>query len=147
MIFNLKENADHYLGISRNMDTALNWLKKADLLHLPDGRTGIDGDAVFVNVMNAVTKDKQEARFEFHRKYYDIQILISGKEDILFGSDAGRITVPYKEDIGFCDCPETAAAHLSAGCFVICEPLEPHAPCITPEKPDPIRKAVIKVLK
>lgn len=146
MIFDLKANAERYLGISSNMDTALNWLKRTDLAALPDGRTEIDGDNVFVNVMEAVTKPQQDCRFEFHRDYYDIQVLIRGREDIAFGTDCSRVTTAYQTDIGFCDCPAAVESHLTENCFVICEPQEPHAPCMAAAgSPSPIRKAVIKV--
>jgi len=144
MIFDRKENAGRYLGLSANMDKAMKWLESADLAKLSEGRTEIDGDNVFVNVMNSETKT--EPAFEFHHIYFDVQILIDGAEDIWFGTSIEDVTKPYTPDIGFCSCDSLVETHLAPGSFVICWPEEPHAPLMarggTSEQ---IRKAVIKV--
>lgn len=147
MVFDKIENAERYLGISRNLDRALHYMAETDLSLLEDGKHVIDEDRIFINVMQAVTNpDKNE--YEFHEKYYDIQIDLSGAEDIWFSTEYQEITKPYQEDadigMGTCDCE--AVCHLSPGRFVICEPKEPHLPGVAVgTEGKQIRKAVIKV--
>lgn len=149
MIYDKIGNAQRYMGISRNLDQALRYMMETDLSLLEDGRHEIDGDAVFVNVMHADTKaDKTE--YEFHENYYDIQIDLSGKEDILFSQELHETTKPYCKDgdigMGLCRC-ETVC-HLAPGMFAVCVPLEPHMPGVAAEwQEERIRKAVIKVRK
>lgn len=146
MIFDRIEHAGRYLGISKNLDAALLWLMQTELGALQNGTYSIDGEKVFVNVMDAQTNPSREREYEFHRNYYDIQIDICGSEDVLFGTEYEEVTKPWQEDIGFGICRCAVTAHLMPGRFVICEPEEPHLPGTAPGGiAQKIRKAVIKV--
>ncbi|MDE6204399.1 MAG: YhcH/YjgK/YiaL family protein, partial [Lachnospiraceae bacterium] len=147
MIFDKIENWQRYLGISGNMDKALAYMAGTDLSSLEDGRHEIDGNNVFVNVMQAAT-DPGKKEYEFHEEYYDIQIDLAGCEDIWFSTEFQEITRPYGEDgdIGMGTCKCEAVCHLSPGRFAVCEPREPHLPGVAPGSAgEKIRKAVIKV--
>lgn len=147
MIYGKIENIGRYLGINENLDKAICYMEHTDLSLLEDGKHVIDGEKVFVNVMQAVTSpDRQE--YEFHEEYYDIQIDLTGKEDIWFSTEYQEITLPYQKerDIGMGICKCEAVCHLAPGRFVICEPQEPHLPGIAAgTEGEQIRKAVIKV--
>ena len=69
-----------YRGMQPYLDTAIDFLLKTDLSTLPDGKTVIDGDHVFVNVMEADLREAEGATFEYHKKYADLQINITGGE-------------------------------------------------------------------
>lgn len=147
MIFDKIDNAGRYFGISRNLDTALRYIMDTDLAALEDGKHIVDGEDVFVNVMHAFTKaDKDE--YEFHEKYYDIQIDLEGAEDIRFSTSYQEITKPYREekDLGMGHARCEAVCHMEPGRFVICEPTEPHLPGAAVDGQErQIRKAVVKV--
>lgn len=85
MIYDMLTNVEKYRGISKNLDTAIDFLVKTDLSALPLGRTEINGDNVFANVMEAQAKPVEELNFEIHKKYMDIQIDIEGTEVICIG--------------------------------------------------------------
>ncbi|MDE7444862.1 MAG: YhcH/YjgK/YiaL family protein [Lachnospiraceae bacterium] len=147
MIYDKIENIGRYLGISRNLDQALLYMKNTDLSLLENGKHIIDEDKIFINVMQAMT-DPDKKEYEFHEKYYDIQIDLVGTEDILFSTGYEEITRPYQEegDIGMGICRCETRCHLSPGRFVICEPGEPHLPGVASgTEGEQIRKAVIKV--
>lgn len=149
MIFDKIENWERYMGISKNLDKALTYMAETDLASLKDGRHEIDSDNVFINVMQADT-DPDKKEYEFHKKYYDIQINLAGREDIWFSTAYEEITRPYGEDgdIGMGICGGEALCHLTPGRFVVCEPEEPHCPGVAPGTGgEHIRKAVIKVRK
>lgn len=148
MIFDKIENAGRYIGLNPNLDTALRFLADTDLAALPEGRTEIDGDKVFVNVMGAQTDPDKGRDYEFHEKYYDIQTDLTGSETVRFGSEYRSVTREYNSewDIGMGQCDCEAECRLSPGRFVICEPKEPHQPGgSTDGEPMQIRKAVVKV--
>lgn len=148
MIFDKIENAKRYLGMNPNLDTALKYLSGTDLGGLPEGKTVIDGDRVFINVMQAVTNPDAEREYEFHEEYYDIQIDLVGMEEVRFGTEYWEITQEYdrQRDIGFGHCICEGSCRLSPGRFTICEPGEPHQPGgAVNEVAAEIRKAVVKV--
>lgn len=55
-----------YKGLHPNLDTAIDWLNSHTLDALENGRTIIDGENVFVNVMDADLRDAEGAAFEYH---------------------------------------------------------------------------------
>ena len=44
MIYDKTENAQRYMGISRNLDRALRYMTETDLAQMEDGRIHIDPD-------------------------------------------------------------------------------------------------------
>lgn len=90
-----------YTGISKNIDTAINYIKTHDLLALPKGKTIVDGDNVYINRDTYVAKPMEECFFENHEKYMDLQIVLKGKE--IFGythisNPTLKVTTPYNPD-------------------------------------------------
>ena len=61
-----------YKGLHPNLDKAIDWLNSHTLDALENGKTIIDGENVFVNVMDADLRDADGAAFEYHRRYADI---------------------------------------------------------------------------
>lgn len=82
MIYDLLVNIGNYRGMNRNLDKAIDYLMTADITALPMGRTEIDGDRVFLQVMEARTRELRDDSYELHRDYMDIQIDIEGCEVI-----------------------------------------------------------------
>ena len=108
-----------YKGLHPNLDTAIDWLNSHTLDALENGKTIIDGDKVFVNVMDA---DLREAE---------------GKDEGAFDEAA---------DCGFKSGAEHVGGVLGGGRFAIFFPGELHKPsCKTPGC-DHVRKAVVKIL-
>ena len=84
MICDALEHLNRYRGLHRNLDTAIDYLTAYhvahDLYDLPLGRTEVDGENVFINVMEADLKPGEGANPEYHRRYADLQIDITGGE-------------------------------------------------------------------
>ncbi len=80
MIFDNKANLDCYRSLSRNFATAVDYLKTADLKALEPGKIEIDGKEVYANVLSYETIAWEDARFEAHEHYADIQYMIEGSE-------------------------------------------------------------------
>ena len=57
---------------------AMEFIRTTDLNALENGRHEIDGDNLFVNIVDSVMKTPQQARLEVHDKYIDIQVPLSG---------------------------------------------------------------------
>ena len=136
-----------YKGLHPNLDTAIDWLNSHTLDALENGRTIIDGEKVFVNVMDADLRDGEGAAFEYHRRYADLQIDLSGGEHWGWASEGRPEGVFSTEsDVGFASGPEHAGGELGEGRFVIFFPGELHKPSCKSEGCDHVRKAVVKIL-
>ena len=77
-----------YKGLHPNLDKAIDWLNSHTLDALENGKTIIDGENVFVNVMDADLRDADGAAFEYHRRYADLQIDLTGSEHLGWAGDA-----------------------------------------------------------
>ena len=80
MIADSLKNIGLYKGLSKNLDTAIDYLNKTDLLALADGKHIIDGDKVYIMVQSP--EFKPENGWEAHRRYIDIQIALKDGETI-----------------------------------------------------------------
>jgi YhcH/YjgK/YiaL family protein len=125
------------------------YLARTDLAALPLGRTDIDGDDVFVLVSEGETRPPEQVRFEAHRRYIDIQLVVRGQEAIGVVPAAALVTAePYDgtKDIEFFATPrESATLALHAGDFAVFAPGDAHRPSLHLDGPHVSRKAVVKV--
>ena len=80
MIIGKLSDLYRYKGISKNIDTAIDYVLNNDLLALPKGKTIIDGENVYLNRDTYVAKDLKDCFFENHENYIDLQIVMKGKE-------------------------------------------------------------------
>ena len=148
MIFDKLENAPWYSGMGRNLKKGLEFLETADLANLPLGRIDIDGDLIFALVQEYNTVPKEEKTWEGHRKYIDIQYVVSGEEII------GYVNTPeltadgeYSEENDFIALKgEGNFIKFKAGSFGVFGPEDAHMPGVTSEKVSAVRKIVVKVL-
>lgn len=116
---------------------------------LPDGRYAIDGDAIYAVVATYTTKPASEGKFEAHRKYIDVQMLLEGCEfiDVSLNQHL-EITEAYSEekDITFYTAPlHATSVLLEPGQFAVFYPHDIHRPCRQTKEPCKVRKMVVKV--
>lgn len=146
MITDTLEHLPRYRGFHRNLDIAIRWLMAHDVNLLPNGRHEVAGEAVFLNVMDADLRDAEGAAFEYHRRYADLQIDLTGSEQ--WGWTAADPRDPAFDeaaDVGFVTGTEEASGRLGGGRFALFLPGELHKPsCRTPDCTR-VRKAVFKI--
>lgn len=128
------------------------FLKKMFSEALPDGRYYLE-NGIYVNVESYITQKKEERKFESHKRYVDIQFILSGEENILV-APVQRLSVceeySVSNDITFYNaysCKEGEIVHLTVGQALLLKPEDGHMPCIRVEEDTPtkVRKAVIKI--
>ena len=106
MIFDDLINIKLYKGIHPNLDQAIDFLYEHRKDSFELGRYDIDGDKVFLVVQeNTLNKDEND-RFEHHRRYADLHLLVEGHEFSSYGSRILDEAIPFDEasDIGFVHC-------------------------------------------
>ena len=113
-----------------------------------NGRHEVAGDDAYIMVSGYETNPiNADRRFESHRDYIDIQILLSGKEIIGFAKrDDLTVTDEYRPDYELFGMVEDFdRVILEKGKFAIIYPNEPHAPGLALNAPEKVKKVVIKV--
>lgn len=108
------------------------------------------GKGIFVNIEEYSTFERSECRFEVHKKYVDVQYIISGCEKIVvqnFANCYGNEQWDYDKDIVFIDdngCGDEII--VGEGEYITLFPQDAHMPCIkTGNSSEKIRKAVFKI--
>ena len=147
MICDTLDQLHLYKGFHKNLDTAIEFLAAHPLDTLPLGRTEVDGDEVFINVMDADLKPHTGSHAEYHRLYADLQIDLTGSEHLGWASE-GKDEGAFDEaaDCGFKSGAEHVGGVLGGGRFAIFFPGELHKPSCKSEGCDHVRKAVVKIL-
>jgi uncharacterized protein, YhcH/YjgK/YiaL family len=113
------------------------------------GRYELQGDNIFMNIMEFMTQSPAEKKAELHEQYIDIQLLLVGTERILFGlpGTAHQCEAFHHED-DYQLCSEIVneqSITLIPGMFAVFMPGEPHKPGCMVAAPEEIKKVVVKV--
>ena len=145
----IKDNimrAETYYGISENLKQGFEWIKNNDLKNMADGRYEIS-DRIYANVQSYLTKD--DAPYEGHRDYIDIQYMIDGEElsGVADFSNCETAEAYNKEkDIEFLKCnSEERFYKLSKDEFFVFFPHDAHKPAIKVNENKNVKKVIVKV--
>ena len=148
MIFDNLDNCEAYYGL-KNLKQGFEFLKNTDLKNLKDGQYKIDGDRIFANVQSLTTKPKEDKKWEVHRKYIDIQYVINGCECMGFGllENFSTVIEPYnsEKDVEFMDGKGFSFVNVKEGNFTVFYPNDVHAPMLAVDKPENIKKVIVKI--
>lgn len=106
-------------------------------------------NGAYVSVQEYTTKARSEAKYEAHKKFIDIQMILSGKE-LIAVSPIEKMTISdeYNEEKDFMlfhhndECTDYV---LEAGDFLILYPQDVHMPGVCVNEKSPVRKIVVKV--
>lgn len=112
MILDHLENWERYVALNDGLVKAFSFLQRTDLAELPDGRVDIDGDNVYAVVLHCEGLGRDRATLEGHRKYIDVQFVISGTDEMgwkpaVFCTNDGQGFDEANDLEFYCDEPET----------------------------------------
>jgi len=135
-----------YCPISNAIKKSLEFLYKGDFREMKPGRYDLE-DGIYYMIQELLSRPEEEALFEAHRKYIDIQYVISGNE--LHGYaplSKLKIQDAYNEekDVAFYNGTGSVFS-LPPGSFVIYFPNDAHKPDLVIEKPSMVKKIVVKM--
>lgn len=128
-------------------DKAFAFLGDSKLATMTPGKHPIDGDNVYATISASVPKKLEDVKWESHRKYIDLQYVISGKVKIGMASvSKAVVTKPYDES-------HDVANYNVEGKYLIATPKEfflffpqdAHRPDIKVDGADSLKKLVIKI--
>lgn len=151
MIYDTLDNIGQYTALLPQIAKAVDFLKRTDLADMPDGRVDIDGDNVYANIQSYATKSIDMRGFEAHRKYADIQFVISGDGElcgVAVPTEDQTVVLPYDEakDVLFCAPASCDWFKLTPGYFAIFLPQDAHEPGRQYGEVANVKKCVVKVL-
>lgn len=140
--------AEEYHARKLWWDKAFAYLQNTDLLDtLSPGDHLIEGQDVFARVTEGPLKELDSSRWEVHKNYHDIHMVIKGREKIGIGSLAGATLVaPYNSvrDLAFYTGTGTYYT-AEPGTYFIAFPNEIHRPGLEVDGKGTEKKVVIKV--
>lgn len=64
MLYDRLDNLEQYTGLFENLDTCIEWIMENGLDDLPMGRTEIQGEDIYVNVMECPATEDSAVDFE-----------------------------------------------------------------------------------
>lgn len=148
MVIDNLSNSALYYGLNPKIEKALKYLRENDLRNKEPGTYYIDGNKMYISVAQYKTKSSEEALWEAHRKYTDIQYVIKGSEKMGYTSIKNiKITNEYDEDKDILFGEATGDfVTVPEGSFTIFMPHDAHMPCISIDKREYVKKVVVKIL-
>ncbi len=146
---NRRALAEAYFENPERWNQAFEFLKTHDLQNLELKRYDIDGDNLFATVSEYTTQSEDEKHYEAHRKYVDIQYVISGREEIGVSplADTTQTFQNYDpaKDIGFYAVNPVKNYEATPRNFFIFFPSDAHRPGLDPGEKTQVKKLVIKL--
>lgn len=150
MIFSKLNAKDNYMAYPAAIQKALNFLRTTDIMALELGRHDIDGDMMFVNVMNMTTHGYEGSHPEVHQKYIDLMYWPEGGERIgvapYLGTEVVYEAHPENDISLLEDVTNESILVATEGCFGIFFPWDAHRPALyLNDGSVTSRKVVIKI--
>lgn len=152
MIVDDVSNLSRYASAIPRLEVVARFLAGLDLAALKPGRHDIAGDDAYMNVMEYATVPESERKWESHRKYIDVQIVLRGSESIGYCpasslGDDGAYSAEHDAVIYGGDCEPCTRLFVPERGFCAFFPGEAHRPgCDSGHADTSVLKAVVKIM-
>lgn len=136
------------LLLHENIAVALRWLQREKTAQMQPGKYEIRGQSLYAIVDEYTTRSRQACRLETHRRYIDVQYVVSGRE--LMGYAPAASLKPdglyeHERDVQF-HCGRADFLLLRQGMFAVMLPEDAHMPGVAVDgQPAAVKKIVVKV--
>lgn len=148
MIFGNLEFANRYNFLNEKLQRCFAYAKENDLKSFENGVYHIDGDDIFVNIVEYTTTTPENRFWETHRTYIDIHVMLTGTEEIHLNFLQNMTEKqPYaeKEDMLLLEGTKNSSVRLTENDFVICFPEDAHCTGVQVDEPVKLKKAIFKI--
>ncbi|HBO38777.1 MAG TPA: YhcH/YjgK/YiaL family protein [Pasteurellaceae bacterium] len=142
---------DFKRGLPKVIAEICDYLNTLELETLTVGRHDITSD-IFMNVMETETDASENKKAELHHRYLDVQVLISGQEDMEYGVADPDLSLyeEYNEQDDYqltgSDIMHKNRLSMRPKMFVVFLPYEPHKPCLNVNgQVVKLKKLVVKI--
>lgn len=147
MIFGNIKNLQEYNYLEENIKKCFEYAQNNDLLTYEKGCHKIDGDNLFVNIVEYETTDKEDRFWEAHRNYLDLHFMLSGVEqiDLNFIENMEQKEFIEKDDFLPLEGEKNSHVVLKKDDFLICYPHDGHRTAVKVNESCKIKKAIFKI--
>lgn len=148
MVIDHISRAAIYYPLHPGIEMALRYIQTTDFSKLENGKYEIAGEQVFAIVQSYDTKDPSTEKLEAHKKYIDVQYVVSAQEKmghaLLKAQVPSREYQPDDDFMLFYEAPDFFSL-VTEGMFTIFYPSDLHMPCILHQQSTLVKKVVVKV--
>ena len=146
MIIDKLINSEKYECLHKNFKEVFDYIKSHNLLTMECGKYELKNNEVFFNLQEYETKPTQ--KLEAHKKYIDIQVLVSGKEYMGYTNiNNTSILEEYdvEKDVMFLD-GDVDKLIADNTMFLIFYPEDAHMPALSAGENKTVKKVIFKIL-
>lgn len=152
MIFGNLEFAHRYNFLNEKLQKCFAYIKENDLRTFENGIYHIEGEDLFVNIVEYTTTTIENRFFETHKKYIDLHLMLTGSEEIYLNFLQNMtIKEEYSEEKemllleGNSTSSGNSYVRLTDNDFLICYPEDAHCTGVQAGSPQTIKKAIFKI--
>lgn len=148
MIFGNIKDLDSYSFLSSQIKKCFDYAASHELLSFEKGSHEIEGDRLFVNIVEYETTTPENRFWEAHRNYLDLHLMLRGPEQIDVNFIDNMVQKEFVEKDDFLPLEGDPNSHvvLSEGDFLICYPADGHRTAVAVDEPTVIKKAIFKII-
>lgn len=135
--------------LTEDIKRCFEYAKENNLIEFEKGSHEIDGENLFVNIVEYNTTVKEERFWEAHKKYLDVHLMLDGEEKIALNFIDNLKQNEYQEEGDFLPLDGEAVNSevvLRKGDFLVCYPEDAHMTALKVEEESSIKKAIFKVI-
>lgn len=147
MIFGNIHNLKEFPFLEEKVKVCFEYAKNHNLVSYEEGSHEIDGERLFVNIVEYTTTKPEERFWEAHKNYLDVHVMLQGTEqiDLNFIQNMDVKEFVEKDDFLPMDGDKNSSVILRDGDFLICYPSDGHRTAVAVQEPEKIKKAIFKV--
>jgi YhcH/YjgK/YiaL family protein len=141
------EFAKQYAANKAAWDKAFEFLRERNLETIEPGKYPLDGDNVYASITEGPSKEPEQAAWESHQNYIDLQYVIRGKEKIgVAPIESLTVTKPYDPTKDFANYSGDGKYFTATPDeFFLFFPSDGHRPNMKVDGYDKVKKLVIKI--
>lgn len=147
MVFGNIRDLEDYGYLEEEILKCFAYAEKYDLMSYEKGSHEIQGDDLFVNIVEYETTETENRFWEAHRNYLDLHLMLEGKEriDINFIDQLKQKEFVEKDDFLPMDGDANGYVVLEPGDFLLCYPKDAHRTAIKVDDSIKVKKAIFKI--
>ena len=147
MIFGNLNNLVEFPFLEEKVKECFAYAKSHDLVSYEKGSHEIDGERLFVNIVEYTTTTPKERFWEAHKNYLDVHVMLRGTEqiDVNFIQNMEIKEFVAEEDFLPMEGEKNSSVILRDNDFLICYPSDGHRTAVAVNEPQTIKKAIFKV--
>lgn len=147
MIFGNIHNLKEFPFLEEKVKECFEYAKSHNLVSYEKGSYEIDGEKLFVNIVEYTTTKPEERFWEAHKNYLDVHVMLQGTEqiDLNFIQNMDVKEFVEKDDFLPMNGDKNSSVILREGDFLICYPSDGHRTAVAVQEPEKIKKAIFKV--